>query len=52
MVIDIVDSLYRETDKQTCNVSMPGYVEWQYLHDDNKTCKQSSYWELILENGQ
>jgi hypothetical protein len=26
--------------------------EWQDLHDDNKTCMQSSYWELILENGQ
>jgi hypothetical protein len=32
--------------------------EWQDLHDDDKTCmhssywKQSSYWELILENGQ
>jgi hypothetical protein len=25
---------------------------WQDLHDDNKTCMQSSYWELILENGQ
>jgi hypothetical protein len=26
--------------------------KWQDLHDDNKTCMQSSYWELILENGQ
>jgi hypothetical protein len=26
--------------------------EWQDLHDDDKTCMQSSYWELILENGQ
>jgi hypothetical protein len=25
---------------------------WQDLHADNKTCMQSSYWELILENGQ
>ncbi len=25
---------------------------WQDLHDDDKTCMQSSYWELILENGQ
>jgi hypothetical protein len=25
---------------------------WQDLHDDNKTCMQLSYWELILENGQ
>jgi hypothetical protein len=25
---------------------------WQDLHDDNKSCMQSSYWELILENGQ
>jgi hypothetical protein len=22
------------------------------MHDDDKTCMQSSYWELILENGQ
>jgi hypothetical protein len=28
----------------------PSY--WQDLHDGNKTCMQSSYWELILENGQ
>jgi hypothetical protein len=27
-------------------------VSWQDLHDDDKTCMQSSYWELILENGQ
>jgi hypothetical protein len=26
--------------------------EWQDLHDDDKSCMQSSYWELILENGQ
>jgi hypothetical protein len=26
--------------------------EWQDLHDDDKTCMQLSYWELILENGQ
>jgi hypothetical protein len=25
---------------------------WKDLHDDNKTCMQLSYWELILENGQ
>jgi hypothetical protein len=25
---------------------------WQDLHDDDKACMQSSYWELILENGQ
>jgi hypothetical protein len=25
---------------------------WQDLHDDDKTCMQTSYWELILENGQ
>jgi hypothetical protein len=25
---------------------------WQDLHDDDKTCMQSSYLELILENGQ
>jgi hypothetical protein len=25
---------------------------WQDLHDDDKTCMQLSYWELILENGQ
>jgi hypothetical protein len=25
---------------------------WQDLHDDDKTWMQSSYWELILENGQ
>jgi hypothetical protein len=25
---------------------------WQDLHGDDKTCMQSSYWELILENGQ
>jgi hypothetical protein len=25
---------------------------WQDLHDEDKTCMQSSYWELILENGQ
>jgi hypothetical protein len=30
-----------------CNQEM-----WQDLHDDDKTCMQSSYWELILENGQ
>jgi hypothetical protein len=27
-------------------------IIWQDLHDDDKTCMQSSYWELILENGQ
>jgi hypothetical protein len=26
--------------------------QWQDLHGDDKTCMQSSYWELILENGQ
>jgi hypothetical protein len=26
--------------------------DWQDLHDDDKTCMQSSYWELVLENGQ
>jgi hypothetical protein len=40
---------------------MTGYVPpnpgiyclyWQDLHDDDKTCMQLSYWELILENGQ
>jgi hypothetical protein len=25
---------------------------WQDLHDDDKTCMQLSYWELVLENGQ
>jgi hypothetical protein len=25
---------------------------WQDLHDDDKTCMQLSYWELILKNGQ
>jgi hypothetical protein len=25
---------------------------WQDLHDDDTTCMQLSYWELILENGQ
>jgi hypothetical protein len=25
---------------------------WQDLHDDDTTCMQSSYWELILQNGQ
>jgi hypothetical protein len=28
------------------------HVVWQDLHDDDKTCMQSSYWELVLENGQ
>jgi hypothetical protein len=28
------------------------FYNWQDLHDDDKTCLQSSYWELILENGQ
>jgi hypothetical protein len=28
------------------------FGRWQDLHDDDKTCMQSSYWELILENGQ
>jgi hypothetical protein len=28
------------------------YHMWQDLHDNDKTCMQSSYWELILENGQ
>jgi hypothetical protein len=28
------------------------WFNWQDLHDDDKTCMQSSYWELILENGQ
>jgi hypothetical protein len=27
-------------------------LSWQDLHDDDKTCMQLSYWELILENGQ
>jgi hypothetical protein len=27
-------------------------VVWQDLHDDDKTCMQLSYWELIFENGQ
>jgi hypothetical protein len=27
-------------------------IYWQDLHDDDKTCMQSSYWELMLENGQ
>jgi hypothetical protein len=27
-------------------------TNWQDLHDDDKTCMQSSYWEIILENGQ
>jgi hypothetical protein len=29
-----------------------GDNKWQDLHDDDKTCMQSSYWELVLENGQ
>jgi hypothetical protein len=37
-------------------VLVPSFIaqlsKWQDLHDDNKTCMQSSYWELILENGQ
>jgi hypothetical protein len=28
------------------------HLLWQGLHDDDKTCMQLSYWELILENGQ
>jgi hypothetical protein len=28
------------------------YCNWQDLHDDDKTCMQLSYWELLLENGQ
>ena len=38
----------------TSNYSLSGLRmgSWQDLHDDNKTCMQSSYWELILENGQ
>jgi hypothetical protein len=31
---------------------VPNDILWQDLHDDDKTCMQSSYWELILENGQ
>jgi hypothetical protein len=44
--------------KQLCNTildqtSAPAYCWlWQDLHDDDKTCMQLSYWELILENGQ
>jgi hypothetical protein len=30
----------------------PTETYWQDLQDDDMTCMQSSYWELILENGQ
>jgi hypothetical protein len=29
-----------------------GKAYWQDLHGDDKTCMQSSYWELVFENGQ
>jgi hypothetical protein len=36
-----------------CDPPVTGdWNSWQDLHDDDKTCMQSSYWELVLENGQ
>jgi hypothetical protein len=35
-----------------CKRTVWSHAVWQDLHDDDKTCMQSSYWELVLENGQ
>jgi hypothetical protein len=42
----LLDKLYASNAKPSAE------LRWQDLHDDDKTCMQSSYWELVLENGQ
>jgi hypothetical protein len=48
---------YQLVSREGCNPNQREKVSksmdsWQDLHDDDKTCMQSSYWELVLENGQ
>jgi hypothetical protein len=50
-----IDSLAKEVPTLTRHQlkwRYEGIDNWQDLHDDDKTCMQLSYWELVLENGQ